>query len=113
MKIFEITEADIGTVTVKKGPLKGFIFDPLKDGRIKVTAPDGTSMTATSQANAEKLAQKHIRTTTPDTPAKKTDAPTKNEPKVPAYNALGVKTFPIDTDPPMSYVVVENPAGFI
>ena len=82
MKIFEITEADIGTVTVKKGPLKGFIFDPLKDGRIKVTAPDGTSMTATSQANAEKLAQKHIRTTTPDTPAKKTDAPTKNEPKL-------------------------------
>lgn len=69
MKIFEITEADskIGTVKVNKGPLKGFIFDPLGDGRIKVTAPDGTSMTATSQADAEKKAKKHVRTTTPDT----------------------------------------------
>lgn len=69
MKVYEIAEVDskIGTVKVNKGPLKGFIFDPLGDGRIKVTAPDGTSMTATSQADAEKLAKKHVRTTTPDT----------------------------------------------
>jgi hypothetical protein len=81
MKIFEITEVDskIGTVKVNKGPLKGFIFDPLGDGRIKVTAPDGTSMTATSQADAEKQARKHVRTTTPDTP-KKQITPTKNAP---------------------------------
>jgi hypothetical protein len=81
MKIFEITEVDskIGTVKVNKGPLKGFIFDPLGDGRIKVTAPDGTSMTATSQADAEKKARKHIRTTTPDTPTKKTNTPTKTD----------------------------------
>ena len=69
MKVYEIAEVDskIGTVKVNKGPLKGFIFDPLGDGRIKVTAPDGTSMTATSQADAEKKAKKHVRTTTPDT----------------------------------------------
>ena len=61
MKVFEVT------VKVDKGELNGFIFDKLKDGRIKITAPDGTSMTAPNEAAAQKKAEKFVRTNKPDT----------------------------------------------
>ena len=78
MKIFEITEADIVTAKVKKGPLKGFIFDKTDKG-YKITAPDGTSMSASNEAEAKRKAEKYARTSKPDT-SKKQIKPTKNAP---------------------------------
>lgn len=88
MKVYEIAEeTTVGTTTVKSGPLKGYIFDPLKDGRIKITAPDGTSMTAANREAAQKKAEKFARTNKPDTTVKKKEPVKKAKIKQPDLTA--------------------------
>ena len=53
MKVYQITE---GKTKVTKGPLMGFVFDELKDGSVKIIAPNGKISMATNRAAAEKIA---------------------------------------------------------
>ena len=89
MKVFDIlNEVTLpGTVKVNKGPLKGFMFDQMSGGRIKVTAPDGTSITASSQADAKKQAEKYAKTSMTSS-TKTTKVPVKYNPDIPTRDKL-------------------------